>query len=457
MSRWKARRRCATLGFVDVPGHERFVHTMVAGATGIDVALLVVAADDGVMPQTREHLAILQLLGVDRGAVALTKIDRVDAARIARVEIEIAALLAGRRCRIPRVRLQQHAPMTQASTPCAPTCTHGPRRCQRAPGRAAQRAVPHAGGPRVLAGRPRHGGDRRGAWRRRRGGRAPAADARRHRCARAQHPRAEPGQRTRHGRAALRAEPGRHRPRRHSSWRLDRRPARAAGHHPRRRAPAAVRTATPLRDWAPLHIHWGTMHRQAHVVLLEDDDHGNGQLVQLVFDAPVCAMCGDRFIARDSAATHTLGGGVVLDPDPPQRRRRSPARLAWLGALEQLAAGAGIGPLLQQAPFGIAMAALQRYCRRAPTGSIFLQTRAHRHPRRHGGHPCLALAGAARAGDRLAACWHERRPDEPGVDSGRLQRSTLPALATSLWNALLQDLLDDGSVQRVRLVAPARP
>ena len=83
------------LGFVDVPGHERFVHTMVAGATGIDVALLVVAADDGVMPQTREHLAILQLLGVDRGAVALTKIDRVDAARIARVEIEIAALLAG--------------------------------------------------------------------------------------------------------------------------------------------------------------------------------------------------------------------------------------------------------------------------------------------------------------------------------------------------------------------------
>ena len=84
-----------TLGFVDVPGHERFVHTMVAGAAGIDVALLVIAADDGVMPQTREHLAILQLLVVVRGAVALTKIGRVDAARQARVEIEIAALLAG--------------------------------------------------------------------------------------------------------------------------------------------------------------------------------------------------------------------------------------------------------------------------------------------------------------------------------------------------------------------------
>jgi selenocysteine-specific elongation factor len=61
------------LGFVDVPGHERLVHTMVAGAGGIDYALLVVAADDGVMPQTREHLAILELLGIAHGAVALTK------------------------------------------------------------------------------------------------------------------------------------------------------------------------------------------------------------------------------------------------------------------------------------------------------------------------------------------------------------------------------------------------
>ena len=66
------------------PGHERLVHTMVAGACGIDFALLVVAADDGVMPQTREHLAILELLGISRGAVALTKVDRVDdAARAA--------------------------------------------------------------------------------------------------------------------------------------------------------------------------------------------------------------------------------------------------------------------------------------------------------------------------------------------------------------------------------------
>src|SRR5271156_883863 len=71
-----------TLGFIDVPGHERLVHTMLAGAGGIDFALLVVAADDGVMPQTLEHLAIIDLLGIRRGLVALTKADIVSPERV---------------------------------------------------------------------------------------------------------------------------------------------------------------------------------------------------------------------------------------------------------------------------------------------------------------------------------------------------------------------------------------
>ena len=83
------------LGFVDVPGHERLVHTMAAGACGIDFALLVIAADDGIMPQTREHVSILQLFGVTQGAVALTKIDRVDEARLVAVDAEVNAFLSG--------------------------------------------------------------------------------------------------------------------------------------------------------------------------------------------------------------------------------------------------------------------------------------------------------------------------------------------------------------------------
>jgi selenocysteine-specific elongation factor len=83
------------LGFVDVPGHERFVHTMAAGASGIDIALLVVAADDGVMPQTLEHLAILDLLRIERGLVALTKVDLVPPERLAEVTAQIREATAG--------------------------------------------------------------------------------------------------------------------------------------------------------------------------------------------------------------------------------------------------------------------------------------------------------------------------------------------------------------------------
>ncbi|MGW8271059.1 MAG: GTP-binding protein [Burkholderiales bacterium] len=84
----------ATIGFVDVPGHERFVHNMLSGVSGIDCALLVVAADDGPMPQTREHLAILDLLGLAQGVVALSKIDRVGAARVDAVKAMITELLS---------------------------------------------------------------------------------------------------------------------------------------------------------------------------------------------------------------------------------------------------------------------------------------------------------------------------------------------------------------------------
>src|ERR1700709_479890 len=82
------------LGFVDVPGHEKFVRNMLAGATGIDFVLLIVAADDGVMPQTREHLAIIDLLGIGHGVVALTKSDLALPSRRNQVATDIVNLLA---------------------------------------------------------------------------------------------------------------------------------------------------------------------------------------------------------------------------------------------------------------------------------------------------------------------------------------------------------------------------
>src|SRR5213076_1011927 len=83
------------LGIVDVPGHERFIKNMLAGATGIDLAVLVVAADDSVMPQTREHLEILRLLGLRHGVIALTKCDLVDETTREVVELEVRDLVQG--------------------------------------------------------------------------------------------------------------------------------------------------------------------------------------------------------------------------------------------------------------------------------------------------------------------------------------------------------------------------
>src|SRR6202140_4940688 len=83
------------LGIVDVPGHERFIKNMLAGATGVDLAVLVIAADDSVMPQTREHVEILRLLGLKHGLIALTKCDLVDETTLEVVELEIRELVQG--------------------------------------------------------------------------------------------------------------------------------------------------------------------------------------------------------------------------------------------------------------------------------------------------------------------------------------------------------------------------
>ena len=115
------------VGFVGVPGHERFVHTMVAGASGIDFALLAVAADDGIKPQTLEHLAIIDLLGVKRGLVVLTKTDLVGPERVAAVAGEIRAAAVGTTlevptsCRFRRSRARVWIDCAPASSLTSPT------------------------------------------------------------------------------------------------------------------------------------------------------------------------------------------------------------------------------------------------------------------------------------------------------------------------------------------------
>ncbi|WP_310730766.1 selenocysteine-specific translation elongation factor, partial [Burkholderia multivorans] len=335
------------LGLIDVPGHEKLIHTMAAGACGIDFALLVIAADDGVMPQTREHVAILQLLGVAHGAVALTKCDRVDAARIAQVRDEIDgwlrdSTLAGAPIFETRATVADDPGVAALKRHLADAALAW--RARRDDGLfrlAVDRVFTLAGQGTVVTGTAFAGRVKNGDT---------LAIARTARDVRVRsiHAQNRPvdagcaGERCALNLAGIdKADIER------GDTVAD---ARLAATSPRVDVELTLvdDAGLTLTHWSPLHVHLGTLHRVAHVALLDGDTLAAGQRmrVQLVFDEPVFALPGDRFIVRNAQATRTVGGGRVLDPFGPARKRRTPARLAWLDALAVWLDARRLEPLL---------------------------------------------------------------------------------------------------------------
>jgi selenocysteine-specific elongation factor len=204
-----------------------------------------------------------------------------------------------------------------------------------------------------------------------------------------------------------------------------------------------------LPTWSPLHVHLGTGHQVAHVVPLDSSELSESALVQLVFDKPVCATPGDRFIVRDAQATHTVGGGVVLDPAAPSRKRRSTERLRWLSALEKLVAGESVGHLLRDAPHGVKMSELARLMGlppeevHLPADTVTIDSGQERFVLQ----PAHWLALRDRAIAALLQ-FHAQVPDEPGPDIGRLRRIALPDLSDALWRALIVALVHERLVIR---------
>jgi len=437
------------LGFVDVPGHERFVHTMVAGAGGIDFALLVVAADDGVMPQTREHVAILDLLGVTRGVVALSKIDRVERTRVREVEAQVAALLASTGLRgAPIFALNASAPgdagVATLGAHLHAVAADAARRSEEGLFRLAiDRVFTLAGHGTVVTGTVHAGrvqvGDTLTVM--------PTDIAARVRGIHAQNrtsTEGRAGQRCAINLAGIdKSDIAR------GDWLADARAFEPTTHIDVRLRLLAGSTA--LRNGAPVHVHLGTAHRVARVVLLGGEwaTTAESAHAQLVFNAPVCAIPGDRLILRDAQAAHTLGGGVVLDPDAPERRRRSPKRLAWLSAIEHMLAGEGVTPLLAEATYGIAPTELVRLCGRAQE-QIVLPHSAIRIETAHGAHIFLAAHWQVLRTRALAALQtiHAEQPDEPGIAAWRWRRHVAPTLDEAVWHALIDALVAEGAVAR---------
>jgi selenocysteine-specific elongation factor len=436
------------LGFIDVPGHERFIHTMLAGAAGIDFALLVVAADDGVMPQTREHLEILNLPGIERGAVAITKIDQVEAEQVAQAEAEIRALLA----RTPLSRMPIFAVSTTCGTGIDTLRTHLHQQAMnfstRASGSAFRLAVDrsfslHGAGTvvtaTVFAGQVRPADELMVSP----GGRRVSV-----RGLHTQNRRAElggAGQRCALNLAGVDKDdiqrgdwivaPHLHAP----SERFD------ARLHLSSAAPHA------LKHWTPVHLHLGASHLMARIALLESATlaPGDSALVQVVTDRPLAALHGDGFILRDAAARHTLGGGQALDPWGPPRRRNTPARLAELAALEADSPTQRLSALLHAAPWGIDIERLEIAWNHLDLGAC-LPGDAHMVI---AGRRWLAFSATdwqvleTRLVEEIAAC-HEHFPDELAPDGVRARRMAFSPLPSPVFTKLLLGLQEQGRLQR---------
>jgi selenocysteine-specific elongation factor len=180
------------------------------------------------------------------------------------------------------------------------------------------------------------------------------------------------------------------------------------------------------------------------VALLQDQgiEPGTEARVQLVLDAPVFALPGDRLILRNAQASRTIAGGMVLDPYAPSRKRRSAERMAYLDAMEQLIARSDFGPLIAQAPHGIARSQLVRLSGHAFPESSLADTIQLPIA---GGDALLGLQRwqqlQTQVIDSLAR-FHEKSPDEPGVNAARLRRMALPGLQQGSYDALYQGLVD---------------
>ena len=454
------------LGFVDVPGHERFVRNMLAGVAAVDVALLVVAADDGPMPQTREHLAILALLAVPRLVVALTKADRAGPDRLAEAQREVAALLAdGRYAGAPVFTLdtpsgvgvpalRQH--LADAARQLAARRVAGHFRL------AVDRSFTLAGAGRIVTGAVLSGrvqvGDAVIV--------SPHGTPARVRSLHAQNRRADAahaGQRCAlnlSGPELKRAEPVR------GDWVVD-----AAAHAPTSRLDVRLQVLAseprPLSERSLLQLHLGAAAVNATVSALDSAGLAPGcnTWARLVLDRSVASVHGDHFILRDAAANRTVAGGWVVDPFGPARGRSRPARRQQLEALALADPAQALAALLAQSPDGVDLALfangrnlrtdeLNRLQQQLAVLTVLPMAGIGD---RDSGPLGLSAAHAKAWRDRVLAAiddWHHQQPDSLGPDGPALRvqlGGVASAPARAVLRATLAGLVDDGLLVRFGL------
>jgi selenocysteine-specific elongation factor len=426
-----------TIGVVDVPGHEAFVRTMLAGATGVDLALLVIAADESVMPQTREHLAILELLGVRAGVVALTKVDLVDDDWLALVQSDVTTLIAETRladAAIVPVSSVTGVGIDTLRAALAAAAAAIPARDRsdlfRLP---VDRAFTMKGAGTVVTGTVWTGTLSRDAS----VTLLPANRVVRVRSLQSHGQATDtvgPGQRVAVGLVGVEVDEvargavvvtG-------DGWATTttvRADVTLLGDAPRS---LGVRTA--------VRFHLGTAEVGARIVAeggtLSSRDV---KAARVTLDAPIVARAGDRFVLRAGSPVATVGGGVVVDPFAARRSRRWPVGTTPVERLKLALAEGGAG--------GVSLASLPVRLGVAPAAVEGVISGLETPPVREAGR-AYAYQVVREIGDRLTEDlrqYHRSNPLEPGMPLQLLRsRHTAPP---QLVDLVLRERASDGELE----------
>jgi selenocysteine-specific elongation factor len=431
------------VSFIDVPGHERFIRNMLAGVCAIDAALLVVAADDGVMPQTLEHLHILDLLDVPRGAIVVTKTDLVPAERVAAVCGEVQAAiastaLAGAPAFPLSVASGEGLPALREWLLALATEEPPPSDDGRQFRLAVDRAFTIAGSGTVVTGTVHSGavavGDHLVV--------SPSGREVRVRGVQVQGVRAEralSAQRCALNLAGLAVEDiGR------GDWVLH-----PAVHAPTTRIDVRLQVlaaeAAPLAHWTPVHLHLGTADVPARIAISAEGSMAPGAagFAQLVLERPVPALHGDRFVIRDQSARRTVGGGVVLDPFAPKRQRRASLRTAELQVRQRPDPVHVLEGLLEITEGGVDLQQLWRNLNLVPerAAALLRETQAVvlGKDRPLGISRVAADLLGARVLSTLHA-FHASHPQASGMEAAALRRAAAARLSAEAFQQFLRDL-----------------
>ena len=420
------------LGFIDVPGHEKFLSNMLAGVGGIDHALLVVACDDGVMAQTREHLAILQLTGKPSLTVALTKADRVEAQRVEEVRGDVTAVLA----EFGFTDATLFATAATENQGIAELREHLLQLSARAHPQhqrfrlAIDRAFTVKGAGLVVTGTALSGEVNVGDTLWLTGVDKPM----RVRGLHAQNQavgQAWAGQRIALNIVGDAQKEALNR----GDWLLSVRPPEAS-----ERVIVELQCHTPLTQWQSLHIHHAASHITGRVSLLE------GDLAELVLDTPLWLADNDRLVLRDISARVTLAGARVVTLNPPRRGKRKPEYLQWLAAL---AASQGDDAQALDIHLQRDAVRLDDFAWARQLSDEGLNVLINRPDYLQAGNSLLSAPLAARWQTKLLdalARYHDQHRDEPGPGRERLRRIALPMEDEALVLLLIEQMRASGTI-----------